>query len=444
MELQRIFLHFFDLHFLEAKGAEAISARIAEEARLATRFAILAASEVLVPAASYFESSVCRNILDELEPLFGLGIVWLIGNGSSAEEFRYQKLQQYPSGSPIRRRYSRRKPTPPFKTRNRSSTKDIVAEWTQLVQFGNNLEQFFVGTTTGIPRQIEERWLQVPERLEGRAFIVDHVMPLVAVNEKDRVVRNRLHSVVNRAYFNSYTGEFKTGVVSDLVYLAAPHQIPSEGIDLPYAALLARCRIQEILSEVATIDPLGLIRLRDDERWLAAMASAMGTSTLEQSSQCVLTTPTINKGKLTMHNLRSFLVHGHDRQALFELKDYLQNTLGMPEPIVLEQQAGAGRTVIEKFEECSQETDIAFVLLTPDDVGGSDTANLTERARQNVIFELGYFVGKFGRRTGRTILLHKGKLEIPSDLSGVIYIDVTHGPTAAGEIIRRELAAIQP
>jgi hypothetical protein len=36
-------------------------------------------------------------------------------------------------------------------------------------------------------------------------------------------------------------------------------------------------------------------------------------------------------------------------------------------------------------------------------------------------------------------LLYKGPLEIPSDLSGLIYIDITGGIDAAGETIRKEL-----
>jgi predicted nucleotide-binding protein len=65
----------------------------------------------------------------------------------------------------------------------------------------------------------------------------------------------------------------------------------------------------------------------------------------------------------------------------------------------------------------------AVVLLTPDDLGGPASApTQAARARQNVIFELGYFVGKLGR--GRACLLRKEKVEIPSDLYGVIYTDM--------------------
>jgi predicted nucleotide-binding protein len=74
----------------------------------------------------------------------------------------------------------------------------------------------------------------------------------------------------------------------------------------------------------------------------------------------------------------------------------------------------------KKFETYAKQVGFAVVLLTPDDLGGPASAPaLVARARQNVIFELGYFVGKLGR--GRACLLRNGEVEIPSDLYGVIY-----------------------
>ena len=141
---------------------------------------------------------------------------------------------------------------------------------------------------------------------------------------------------------------------------------------------------------------------------------------------------------------RIFIVHGHDDMLLLQVKDFLQNALNLPEPIVLFQQPNVGRTIIEKFEECADRADAALVLLTPDDFGGKQQETGGHfRARQNVIFELGFFVGRFGRKSGRTIVLYKGNLEIPSDFSGVAYIDVSNGIEAASEKIRKELRAMQ-
>ncbi len=89
----------------------------------------------------------------------------------------------------------------------------------------------------------------------------------------------------------------------------------------------------------------------------------------------------------------------------------------------MHEQPSKGKTIIEKFEENS-DVDYAIVLLTPDDIGGiKDIEKLNDlkpRARQNVIFELGFFVGKLGR--DKLCALKKGNLEILSDFSGVIYI----------------------
>jgi predicted nucleotide-binding protein len=135
-----------------------------------------------------------------------------------------------------------------------------------------------------------------------------------------------------------------------------------------------------------------------------------------------------------------FIVHGRD-VIVNELKNYLQNVLKLGEPIVLAEKASAGKTILEKFEQHAKSTDIAFVLMTPDDVGGlAEPRSISrERARQNVIFELGYFLGFLRRGSGRVIVLQKPPLEVPSDLSGLSYIDIRHGVAAAGEEIRREL-----
>lgn len=141
---------------------------------------------------------------------------------------------------------------------------------------------------------------------------------------------------------------------------------------------------------------------------------------------------------------RAFIVHGRDEKEKLALKNYLQNTLGLPEPIILHEQPSMGRTIIEKFEDISATAELAFVLLTPDDAPADADSTNTEkrRARQNVIFEMGFFIGVFGRNSGRVILLHKGPLDVPSDLNGVIYIDISKGVDAAGEEIRREVAHV--
>ena len=84
----------------------------------------------------------------------------------------------------------------------------------------------------------------------------------------------------------------------------------------------------------------------------------------------------------------------------------------------------SGRTIIEKFEVFSSDIVFAVILLTPDDVGApaNEATALNLRARQNVILELGYFIGRLGRT--KVCALHKGCVELPSDYQGVVYVEV--------------------
>lgn len=116
-----------------------------------------------------------------------------------------------------------------------------------------------------------------------------------------------------------------------------------------------------------------------------------------------------------------FVVHGHDEEMKSIVARFLDKC--RLNPIILSEQSDQGRTIIEKFEQ-SSDVGFAVILLSPDDVGGLardlvDPSALQGRARQNVILELGYFVGKLGR--GRVCALRKGEVELPSDFSGVIY-----------------------
>jgi predicted nucleotide-binding protein len=99
-----------------------------------------------------------------------------------------------------------------------------------------------------------------------------------------------------------------------------------------------------------------------------------------------------------------FVVHGHDEGALAAMARLLEKI--EIEPIILQEQPDQGFTINEKFETYAKQVGFAVVLLTPDDLGGSASASSqAARARQNVIFELGYFVGKLGR--GRACLRRK-------------------------------------
>jgi predicted nucleotide-binding protein len=111
-----------------------------------------------------------------------------------------------------------------------------------------------------------------------------------------------------------------------------------------------------------------------------------------------------------------FVVHGHDEGTREAVARFIQG-LGF-QPIILHERANEGRTVIEKVE-AHGDVGFAVVLLTPDDEGCEKGGTPGPRARQNVVLELGYFVGRLGRN--RVCALKRGELEIPSDFGGVVY-----------------------
>jgi len=110
-----------------------------------------------------------------------------------------------------------------------------------------------------------------------------------------------------------------------------------------------------------------------------------------------------------------FVVHGHDEGAREAVARFLEK-IGF-EAIILHEKANQGRTVIEKVEAHSG-VGFAVVLLTPDDEGCLKGGIPQPRARQNVLLELGYFIGRLGRN--HVCALKRGDVEIPSDFGGVI------------------------
>ena len=111
-----------------------------------------------------------------------------------------------------------------------------------------------------------------------------------------------------------------------------------------------------------------------------------------------------------------------ENNELKETTARLLEKLGLT-PIILHEQLNQGKTIIEKFEDYS-DVDFAIVLMTPDDIGyfANESDSPKHRARQNVVFELGYFIGKLGRTHVAAIV--KGNIEVPTDISGVLYIGV--------------------
>jgi predicted nucleotide-binding protein len=115
-----------------------------------------------------------------------------------------------------------------------------------------------------------------------------------------------------------------------------------------------------------------------------------------------------------------FIVHGHNKAMKYELGHSLQKA-GL-DVTILDEQTNEGRTLLEKFSDHAAEAGFAVVLLSADDVGRAKDATVDNfRARQNVVFELGFFCGKLGR--DKVCAVRENGVEIPSDVHGFAYFD---------------------
>lgn len=159
-------------------------------------------------------------------------------------------------------------------------------------------------------------------------------------------------------------------------------------------------------------------------------------------------------------NRNIFIAHGKDHEPVKELKKMLEE-FGL-NPVVLHEQPSGSRTIIEKLEEYSN-VGYAFVILTPDDAAYETSTGspleilrymnartdlqrnyylgtmLKSRARQNVILEFGFFIGKLSRK--RVCCLYKERVELPSDMQGMVYVSFLNSVNEARDMIIKELKA---
>ena len=126
-------------------------------------------------------------------------------------------------------------------------------------------------------------------------------------------------------------------------------------------------------------------------------------------------------GKVTNVGRKVFVVYGHDEIARTQLEAMLRRW--DVDPIILDQQASSGQTIIEKLEEYGADVGYAIVLATPDDEGKAvNEESYKFRVRQNVVLELGMFLAKLGRNKVAILLKEDKNFEKPSDIQGLIYI----------------------
>lgn len=152
------------------------------------------------------------------------------------------------------------------------------------------------------------------------------------------------------------------------------------------------------------------------------VVSILEASKLELELKAESAAATIATEVSIERSTRVFIVHGRDDARKYELESYLQK-LTDDAPIILHQQPNGGQVLIEKFENSAASVGFAVVLLTADDQGRPAALQPQDdqpRARQNVVFEMGFFIGLVGR--AHVAVLYEEGVELPSDINGLLYI----------------------
>jgi len=266
-------------------------------------------------------------------------------------------------------------------TSNREFDKVIADEVTQATaQLGQNVKEhlMYLWAERERPLPAVGRVVTLPEKswwIEERTYAVQNTDALVAIGGGKGTF-----DCVEKAFLSNKP-----------VFVAAA--VPSPSAD----AWKSRAKGYKYLTEgdAAVFDDINV----SPEEFFGAMFGILDTL-----------------AKVT-HSRRVFIVHGHDLHFRDVLADLLRKLEF--EPVILQDGANSGLTVIEKLERATEQVGFSFVLYTADDLGRPRGGVEKERARQNAVFEHGLLIGLLGRE--RTCAIIKGELEIPSDIAGMLH-----------------------
>lgn len=434
-----IFIHYLDKELLDIYSTRNYPEDTIKKVVFSIKVALLLLEKeecIYIPASNYFESKLSKIVLEYFRDIVDLNFIKLVSSSVTLREFVRKKKIVYPSlytkeqiVEEEERILDRNVPgiwTP----RNNSATSDIVANWKENIDSSQWSQLYKISNYKTISA-FEKDMAAIPKKLNRKAFVVSHVVPRLKIGKRNHSIfaaKEIINRAISKYYIESFLKEFNAVCFKDFFLLSQANDILPEGFEhINYGQLCRKLATityegQSLYSYIDKCDNYRLMLLREQEILQDALDN--------KASKKIIS---IHKEEKQM---KTFIVHGHDNEAKLSLKNYIQNTLKMEEPIILAEKASGGLTIIEKFERYAKECNLVFVLLTPDD---KYTEDAKDRARQNVIFEMGYFLGRLGRKSGRVILLYKGNLELPSDISGIVYINIDNGIEAAGEEIRREI-----
>ncbi len=166
---------------------------------------------------------------------------------------------------------------------------------------------------------------------------------------------------------------------------------------------------------------IGIAKFGDIDKWDSSESKIQTTQSKIAPIALNQIVSSHKMGNIQYNKKHVFIVHGHDDQLKTKVENVLRK-LGL-EPIILAQQPNEGDSIIDKFERKSSNADYAIILLTADDKGKpKNDKRYKLRARQNVIFEMGYFRAKLGKRN--LCYMYEEEVELPSDINGIGYVAI--------------------
>lgn len=221
-----------------------------------------------------------------------------------------------------------------------------------------------------------------------------------------RFLTQTLHPVVR-------DGEASAQMVRKLNEVLRPDGVQIEPVDeISGEPVYGTTRISTLDGSIVAAQPENKsLALSDDHRISPAVAIPGGLPETAVIPTSAVSDPPANK---------IFVVHGHNEAAKDSVHLFLNQLTGK-DAVILHEQGNMSQSLIEKLEAASDTASYAVVLLTGDDVGkAKNDPDLSARGRQNVVFEMGYFMGKLGRRNV-AVLMEPG-VEEPGDIRGMLYI----------------------
>lgn len=313
LHFRHIFLHFFDLHFLQERGDFARSPMARREMDLAVRFAVMLAGRISLPAAaSYYENPVAQEILEPyLRSEVGMRFEF-VGTGNRLEDLIEEKLQQYPSGSTQSDIYRSGLSQPVgWRPRTRSTGADLAESFRRSFDT-DDIPRLFHGALSYkiSDAELERLWKDVPDRLGKRAFIIPHLKPLLPLEQCNLIAESRLYHINNQNYLISYIMDVGACVFQNMQVFggaSVPSAVPPD--DVQFGHLKRACELTGLLKDILAATPTQLDELANRESFIAAFR---GTHTAGPFERPIAN----NKDDRIPVDLAIISALGEERQAL--------------------------------------------------------------------------------------------------------------------------------